>query len=325
MSLIIPIEALSDMQVSFRVVLRDGTFAFCMTSIDNTLGDAPRQVESGIKLHLRATRDSNGVTLTLFTSPQSNGQVDLETTEIVLGSPESHESDRTCHAAAESIPDRALPYSHLAGISEPLAFNHFPLHPLRMPNMPLDAPDDIGSFTDYRFCTLDCGTENNVQQYWSFDDQGRGAEDWVGARCSDSSVNAVGANNWIDDSTIYLLPLVDASAPTPSTSSESSSLYSSVSGTGSTVQFQEASSREYSLPRRITAHESKSEKLFPCTLGCTMRFSRKHDRLRHEVSQHGRICDWACSACLGFFSSQATLKKHKCKSGGGSRWITYEQ
>ncbi|KAJ7605889.1 hypothetical protein FB45DRAFT_1068975 [Roridomyces roridus] len=60
---------------------------------------------------------------------------------------------------------------------------------------------------------------------------------------------------------------------------------------------------------------------FPCTMdaNCQVNFSRKHDRLRHEVAHHGRTCDWECTACGGFFSSHATFKRHRCKPGAAKR------
>ncbi|KAJ7757406.1 hypothetical protein DFH07DRAFT_919669 [Mycena maculata] len=67
--------------------------------------------------------------------------------------------------------------------------------------------------------------------------------------------------------------------------------------------------------------KARSTQVFPCTMGCPLDFSRKHDRMRHEVSQHGRVCEWGCDTCLGFFSSEATLKKHKCKISAGTRRI----
>jgi hypothetical protein len=70
---------------------------------------------------------------------------------------------------------------------------------------------------------------------------------------------------------------------------------------------------DYTLAKHMKSHLPKAPRSFPCTMGCTMDFSRKHDRLRHEVAQHGRVCEAECSSCLGFFSSEATLKKHKCK------------
>jgi hypothetical protein len=79
-------ETLWNMQVSFRVGLPDGAFAFDMAPVD-TLGEAGLPLESGLKLHLSAIPDSGGVTLTLFISGQSNDRVDsdLETPEHVLG------------------------------------------------------------------------------------------------------------------------------------------------------------------------------------------------------------------------------------------------
>ncbi|KAJ7194392.1 hypothetical protein GGX14DRAFT_377994, partial [Mycena pura] len=77
----------------------------------------------------------------------------------------------------------------------------------------------------------------------------------------------------------------------------------------------------YTLAKHIRAHEQAGKILFPCTLGCAMRFSRKHDRLRHEVNQHGRICEWGCEGCAGVFSSETTLRKHRCKGAVGLRWI----
>ncbi|KAJ7142469.1 hypothetical protein C8R44DRAFT_596753, partial [Mycena epipterygia] len=59
------------------------------------------------------------------------------------------------------------------------------------------------------------------------------------------------------------------------------------------------------LPR--TARNNK----FPCTFdGCSIVFSRKHDRLRHEVGNHGISAQWNCSLCNKYFSSQTTLERH---------------
>ncbi|KAJ6550660.1 hypothetical protein DFH09DRAFT_832199, partial [Mycena vulgaris] len=63
-------------------------------------------------------------------------------------------------------------------------------------------------------------------------------------------------------------------------------------------------------PAKLTRHEPKE--FFPCTMGCTMRFSRKHDRMWHEITQHGRVCEWDCAARVRGFSSKRTLKNHKC-------------
>ncbi|KAJ7843629.1 hypothetical protein B0H14DRAFT_1011042 [Mycena olivaceomarginata] len=78
----------------------------------------------------------------------------------------------------------------------------------------------------------------------------------------------------------------------------------------------------YTLKVHLETHKSKPERVFPCTTGCAALFSRQHDRLRHEVTQHGRVCEWVCKTCSGFFSSSRTLDNHKCKGAtGGTRWI----
>jgi 5-methylcytosine-specific restriction endonuclease McrA len=39
--------------------------------------------------------------------------------------------------------------------------------------------------------------------------------------------------------------------------------------------------------------------------------------LRHEVTQHGKVCEFICTDCGRFFSSQKTLDNHKCPATGG--------
>lgn len=69
---------------------------------------------------------------------------------------------------------------------------------------------------------------------------------------------------------------------------------------------------QYTLKVHTEAHKAKPRVSLPCTLGCSERFSRRHDRLRHEVTQHGKVCEWVCSECGRFFSSDKTLGNHKC-------------
>ncbi|KAJ3739814.1 hypothetical protein DFH05DRAFT_1512913 [Lentinula detonsa] len=60
---------------------------------------------------------------------------------------------------------------------------------------------------------------------------------------------------------------------------------------------------------------------FPCTFApCPEVFSRKHDRMRHEVAQHGLQCQWVCDRCRKFFSSDKTLAKHRCNVNIDVRW-----
>ncbi|KAJ7086244.1 hypothetical protein C8R44DRAFT_893701 [Mycena epipterygia] len=71
---------------------------------------------------------------------------------------------------------------------------------------------------------------------------------------------------------------------------------------------------DYTLSKHMRTHLPKSQRSFPCTMGCTMNFSRRHDRLRHEIVQHGKVCETQCKLCLGYYSSAETLRKHKCKA-----------
>jgi len=79
---------------------------------------------------------------------------------------------------------------------------------------------------------------------------------------------------------------------------------------------------EHSLRSHVRTHLSKPPKSFRCTMSssCDQSFSRQHDRLRHEVIKHGRVCEWACGSCGKFFSSQRTFASHVCTAGTPSRW-----
>lgn len=79
---------------------------------------------------------------------------------------------------------------------------------------------------------------------------------------------------------------------------------------------------QYTLRVHVEAHKPKPKQSFPCQLGCSERFSRQHDRLRHEVSKHGKICEFLCDDCGRFFSSRKTLGNHKCPVAyGTTRWM----
>ena len=80
---------------------------------------------------------------------------------------------------------------------------------------------------------------------------------------------------------------------------------------------------QYTLKVHMEAHKPKPRSSFPCTLGCSEKFSRQHDRLRHEVAKHGKICEFSCEDCGRFFSTRKTLSNHKCPlANGGTRWVT---
>ncbi|KAF9445792.1 hypothetical protein P691DRAFT_795293 [Macrolepiota fuliginosa MF-IS2] len=78
---------------------------------------------------------------------------------------------------------------------------------------------------------------------------------------------------------------------------------------------------QYTLKVHMEAHKPKPRVSFPCTLGCSEKFSRQHDRLRHEVAKHGKVCEFSCEECGRFFSSKKTLSNHKCPVAQGTRWV----
>lgn len=80
---------------------------------------------------------------------------------------------------------------------------------------------------------------------------------------------------------------------------------------------------QHTLRSHMGTHRSKRPTSFPCTLGCSERFTRQHDRLRHEVAKHGKVCEWLCEHCGRFFSLKKTLAHHKCPmmTVGETRWV----
>ncbi|KAJ6617015.1 hypothetical protein B0H10DRAFT_1948699 [Mycena sp. CBHHK59/15] len=79
---------------------------------------------------------------------------------------------------------------------------------------------------------------------------------------------------------------------------------------------------EYIREIHMVTHQTKAKPTFPCTFPiCPEVFSRKHDRLRHEVTQHGKQCEWICHKCRKFFASEKTLTKHRCSGCPDTRWV----
>ncbi|PFH51628.1 hypothetical protein AMATHDRAFT_2904 [Amanita thiersii Skay4041] len=70
--------------------------------------------------------------------------------------------------------------------------------------------------------------------------------------------------------------------------------------------------RDYTRRVHMLTHLRVRERQpFACTVpDCYERFSRKHDRLRHEVGRHGVEGQWKCSSCNRFFSSNVTMERH---------------
>ncbi|KAJ7181416.1 hypothetical protein C8R43DRAFT_869416, partial [Mycena crocata] len=70
--------------------------------------------------------------------------------------------------------------------------------------------------------------------------------------------------------------------------------------------------RTYTRGVHMRTHRpNENNRKFACTFEeCSLRFSRKHDRLRHEVGSHGMSTQWSCGPCNKYFSSQNTLERH---------------
>ncbi|KAJ7119986.1 hypothetical protein C8R43DRAFT_1152253 [Mycena crocata] len=73
--------------------------------------------------------------------------------------------------------------------------------------------------------------------------------------------------------------------------------------------FTRAHTRRVHMKTHLAGRNSKAK--FLCRFdACRVQFSRKHDRLRHEVGTHGMETRWTCASCNKCFSSEATLERH---------------
>lgn len=82
---------------------------------------------------------------------------------------------------------------------------------------------------------------------------------------------------------------------------------------------------EYTRKVHMESHKPKPRKVIPCTAdpSCKEMFGRQHDRLRHEVVQHRKVCEFSCGRCGRFFSSARMLEKHGGRCPGeiaAGRW-----
>ncbi|KAJ7169259.1 hypothetical protein C8R43DRAFT_121189 [Mycena crocata] len=78
--------------------------------------------------------------------------------------------------------------------------------------------------------------------------------------------------------------------------------------------------RVYTRRVPMNTHLPGKDAKFACTFdGCSMLFSRKHDRLRHEVGNRGMGTQWSCPPCQKYFSSETTLERHYLDKHG-SDW-----
>ncbi|KAJ7112743.1 hypothetical protein C8R43DRAFT_1138805 [Mycena crocata] len=312
MSLTLPIHTLSGMQVSFKFGFANGTFAFNMVS-----GDSGEMfgVDATLKLHMSAVGDSTGVTLTLSVS----GELKAQFPEEAVGNMHT-----LAHTSQESLsPPADVQSSHDCTLNDPehehglgLLLNSgdpsipdlgFGLHAIENLNIADQSFDGFNSHanahsvleTDFPCLGL-VGWEGSVmdiEQYITLDIEAMfsGSSSLLDISQFEHPRNYLpsDADSSADDST----PTSPANAGTPVSSRSSPSR-------SSTPQRSSGSRRDlrcphptcdlyfatsYKLAKHTTTHAPKSPKQFPCTMGCALEFSRKHDRLRHEVAQHGRI------------------------------------
>ncbi|KAJ7609839.1 hypothetical protein FB45DRAFT_1038311 [Roridomyces roridus] len=276
MSFSLPMAALANMQISFKVGLPDGLFAFEMlpsVSGNHSAVDPSFNASGmgGMKLHVLTSHDFSGVTLTLFASggdtplPSVQASVDVGASTSAMPSPTPMD-DLYLHNFVPSPSPFATSYCESSSSDPSL----------------LDGTSGQSGFDDF----LDTFSRDSTATTPSDSPAAP-----LRGMSSPSSPDASLDSNKFEDLEQQPQPTwmaVTSSAPdlTPVPSSP---------------------------PRSRGRGQGRHHK-FPCTMGCRMDFSRKHDRLRHEVAQHGRLCEWECSSCQGFFSSDVTFKKHRCKA-----------
>ncbi|KAJ7739248.1 hypothetical protein DFH07DRAFT_943955 [Mycena maculata] len=324
MSLSLPIRALAAMQVSLKIG-SDGQFALEMGQGSDA--DIPHAQLDGLKLHLHSVANSTGVILSLFVSVEAESvnrhQAPCNTivpAESCLD-PSRIQSALGCGGGAQSLDFFSQLYSG-GTLDSPEASLDF-LQAVERDSGSLECPEAFDAFQIYDSLSLeitvepyDCGMQVMTTELPAF---------YV------NPLQDVAAS----DSTSP-----DAKSPDASTSpSESHADYPEPpsSPSGSTNRSSSGSPRpptlaprpdlhcpepscsrtftsKYTLSKHAQKHIAKPPPCFPCSMGCSLEFSRRHDRLRHEVSQHGRVREWECKLCMGFFSTQVTLQKHKCKA-----------
>ncbi|KAI3603490.1 hypothetical protein WG66_014328 [Moniliophthora roreri] len=80
----------------------------------------------------------------------------------------------------------------------------------------------------------------------------------------------------------------------------------------------------YTRETHMLTHRPKQKQTYRCTIGCGALFSRKHDRFRHEVSQHGKPTQWTCTHCAQYFSSEKMLSAHSCDRPLRFQWKPHQ-
>ncbi|KAJ7112774.1 hypothetical protein C8R43DRAFT_961769 [Mycena crocata] len=341
MSLTLPIHALSGMQVSFKVGFADGTFAFDMLSGDSgevfgvdaavklhmsAVGDSTGvtltlSVSGGLKAQFQEEGVGNISALAhTLLSPAASVQ---SSNDCTIKNLEDPSLGLLPNSRDPSIPELGFdfPARENLNIAHQLfdgdCFPPPPSHQWLMSQPGFNSHANAHSLLETDFSCLGLvGWEDSVmdiEQYTTLDIQamfsGSSSESLLDiSQLEHQSQNCLHSD--ADSSADASTPSSSANAGTPVSSRSSPSR-------SSTPQRSSGSRRDlrcphptcdlyfatsYKLAKHMTTHEPKSPKQFPCTRGCALEFSRKHDRLRHEVAQHGRA---VCALLLvgGYFAS----------------------
>ncbi|KAJ7723001.1 hypothetical protein DFH07DRAFT_283574 [Mycena maculata] len=324
----LPIQALAAMQVSLKIG-SDGHFALEMGQANDA--DIPHAQLDGVKLHLHSVTASTGATLTLFVSVEAeNGDRRQALYHPIMPVGSCLDPSRTqpaleCSTGAQTLDFFSQLYSvgTLDSLKVPLDF----LQAVERDKGALESPEAFDAFQIYEGLSQALDTDD-LEPCHSNVTSPDLSPAYESCDCDMQDVAA-------SDSTSRNATLPDTSTSPSECNADHPEALSSTSGSsnpsapGSPHPLTLAPRRdlhcpEPSCPRKFTSrytlskhaqkHVAKPPPCFPCSMGCGLEFSRRHDRLRHEVSQHGRVREWECKLCLGFFSSQGTLKKHKCKA-----------
>ncbi|KAJ7192194.1 hypothetical protein GGX14DRAFT_30406 [Mycena pura] len=316
-----PVEELSRLQLSFKVGVPHGSFSFDVSPTSTADGLCPKG-KSGAKVHFDTVSDATGVVLKVWTSDVNcNDPSQIQSFSDVSGPIAS--GSMSLPATSSSFD----PNPDILGLSE----SGIPWELYSLDAGPLSqTPPNVLSDSD----GLDFGNDWSIFGFIT-----QAAQDFendvVDSTSTDTCLSEHVYPTILTDQVVQSPPSTDQSPPSftseactpyPTSDSSSSPPPSSPSTRPKLKCTEPACSRRfksrYTLKAHLETHKSKTERVFPCTMGCAAFFSRQHDRLRHEVTQHGRVCEWVCKTCSGFFSSSRTLDNHKCRGAtGGTRWI----
>ncbi|KAJ7437428.1 hypothetical protein B0H11DRAFT_1885148 [Mycena galericulata] len=322
------VEELSRLQLLFKVGVPDGSFAFDVSSTPECVA---RQATSGIKVHFCAEATAAGVTLKIWTSSENSEPFRTQLSSHTYAS-ESMDSISTFN---ELMP-LGLDTVQQEGIAESEYL--WGLYSLDAACTDL-LPGFDNLVSGGEACSV-FGFSNHLDP---------DSEAIVADSTSTNNIDTTENSTPEDLSGVWSPTLTTDPKENPSPPSTSPSASSATSDTspGSSPTFYgffpPSPSVSSASPRRkfkclkpeckrlfknshrlkvhLETHKSKAPRVFQCTAGCAAFFSRQHDRLRHEVTQHGRKCEWVCEICSVFFSTSKTLENHRCKGASGTRWV----